>query len=143
MGVVMVWWDDCTPRKVNVKLNVVGRSKKELIHKLDLIFVTDEVECWRDVAKLAGHQLRQRQESERHLTSKVWTQNKFQPIKLFNRYGGEMSKEELYKKCPRGEVWVNACVKVAKEKKSVDVEGLARYRAKLVGAKTWGDYMQR
>ena len=33
----------------------------------------------------SGHQLRERQESDRHLTSKEWAQNKFQPIVLFNR----------------------------------------------------------
>ena len=42
-SVEMMWWDECAPRKVNVKLDIVGRSKKELIHKLDLIFETDEV----------------------------------------------------------------------------------------------------
>merc|ERR1712037_1047490 len=111
----IMWWDEAAPRKVNVKLSIVGR-KKEFIHKFDLVFETDEVECWRDVAKLAGHQLRQRQESDRHLTSKEWARNKFQPIVLFNRYGGEMSQEDLHEQCPpKGEIWVNACAKISGE----------------------------
>merc|ERR1712037_371575 len=139
----IMWWDEGAPRKVNVKLSIVGR-KKEFIHKFDLVFETDEVECWRDVAKLAGHQLRQRQESDRHLTSKEWAQNKFQPIVLFNRYGGEMSQEDLHEQCPpQGEIWVNAFAKVAKEKNTVNVENMARYRAKFAGARTRGDYLAR
>ena len=37
-----MWWDESAPRKVNVRLRIVGR-KKEFIHKLDLTFETDEV----------------------------------------------------------------------------------------------------
>ena len=37
-----MWWDEAAPRKVNVKLSIVGR-KKEFIHKFDLVFETDEV----------------------------------------------------------------------------------------------------
>ena len=38
----IMWWDEAAPRKVNVKLSIVGR-KKEFIHKFDLVFETDEV----------------------------------------------------------------------------------------------------
>ena len=32
---------------------------------------------------------------------------------ICSRYGGEMSLETLYKKCPpQGDIWVNACAKV-------------------------------
>ena len=32
---------------------------------------------------------------------------------ICSRYGGEMSWETLYKKCPpQGDIWVNACAKV-------------------------------
>jgi len=124
-----------------VRLSIVGR-RMEFIHKLDLIFETDQVECWRDVAMLAGHQLRQRQEAESHLSAKEWARNKYQAIVLFNRYGGEMNCEELYQKGPpQAEIWVNARVKVAKDKKSANVEDMSRYRAKFAGAKTCADYL--
>ena len=41
-SVIIMWWDEPAPRKVNVRLSIVGR-KKEFIHKLDLAFETDEV----------------------------------------------------------------------------------------------------
>lgn len=53
-----------------------------------------------------------------------------------------MNCEELYQKGPpQGEIWVNARVKVAKDKKSANVEDMSRYRAKFAGAKTCADYL--
>ena len=43
-----MWWDEAAPRKVNVKLSIVGR-KKEFIHKFDLVFETDEVHIFQYV----------------------------------------------------------------------------------------------
>ena len=37
-----MWYAGCSQRKVNVRLSIVGR-KMEFIHKLDLIFETDQV----------------------------------------------------------------------------------------------------
>ena len=44
----IMWWDEAAPRKVNVKLSIVGR-KKEFIHKFDLVFETDEVHIFQYV----------------------------------------------------------------------------------------------
>ena len=45
----IMWWDEAAPRKVNVKLSIVGR-KKEFIHKFDLVFETDEVHTFQNMS---------------------------------------------------------------------------------------------